>query len=253
MLDDFPEEHSTQRENLILDIVINQPQRVIYDWTELEIEHNNHKAVLYVMKDALKIDGIRVNVTAKTEQKIADHFGASLLTTKICDYIWHKAEERIRPSPQAISSSTKAMIEHSKRVDGQITNQLKLTSTVGKDWVLDNKTYGTNLACNHGWHYDTGLTYQGIKGNVNPSLLKNPKTGQYWYMIQARGTRHDQDHTDYSQVCRLMTRECDIDGKRMDILDVFQNPDLADIVNNDGVLNVTRISGVPKPNTTVIV
>lgn len=256
MLEDFPLSHGPDRENLILDIVKNQQDRLSYEWCSLKVEHNGHNGVFFVMTDALKIDGIRINVTADTEQRIADHWGASLMTAKISDLIWHNADIRLKPCLRSITSSTQAMIEHSQDIDKQLDGvdyDGKLLSTIGKHWILSNKLlYKTGMVCNHGWHFE-GNNFQGIKGNINPSLLKNPLNKMYWRMIQAEGTRHNNMHCDYSQICRLMTRECEIDGKKMDLLDVFKNKELSKLINNDGILHYTRINSVVKPNTIVVI
>lgn len=252
MLDDFPSKHGPDRENLILDIVESQKGRLSYDWCSLNVEQDNHAATFYVMNDALKIDGIRVNVTADTEQRIADKWGALLLTPKLSDLIWHFAEIRIEPRPRKITSSTNGMIQHSKDVDKQLIGldiSDKIISTVGKNWVITNKLINKQgMACNHGWHF-AGASFQGIKGNVNPSLLKNPSTKSYWRLIQSMGTAHDSsNHLDYSQVCRLVARECVVNGKSMDIIDVLKDGELSYLANHDGKLNVTRMSAVREPN-----
>ena len=246
-LSDFPGYNCPERENKILELIKNKSNRVDYYWVPLTCG----RIKLQVFGDALKIDGVRINITARTKQKIADMLGATLPTARICDLIWHSADIRINPRPQSISSTTAAMINHSKGIDSCLKDSVhteKLISTVGKYWIIDNKLSRPripNQACNYGWHFE-GSSFQGIKGNCNQSLLKDPKTGIYWRLIQPASFHHNSSHTDYSQICILVSRQCWVNEKEMDILDVLKDPELSSLINHDGVLRVLRQPGVPE-------
>ncbi len=215
-----------------------------YGYTYVDSIYNNHVANFKVFSDALKIDGYRVNVTAEDQQKIADILGCSLLTAKLSDMIWDQARIRVSPCIRPITSSVKAMLEHSTAIDkkiGENQNTKLLISTVGKDWIIDNTMNSPGKAINHGWHFE-GASCQGIAGNINPSLLKNPKTKQYWKLIQAVGTRHGSNHSDYSQVCRLVKLECIVDGKSMLFHDLLRDKELAPLASHCGpIKNVKQI------------
>jgi len=242
MLDDFPTKHGPEREEKIIQAV--RSGRAKYNFVKITSEHKDHKAEFQVFEDALKVDGIRVNVTPETQQAIADLLRCTLPTAKLYDLIWHQCEHRIDPQPRPITSSTAAMIEHSQKIDSElkkIGSPEGLKATVGKTWIIDNGlARKPDRACNHGWHFTKGANYKGIGGNINPSLLKNPETGRYWYMIQARGFHHGPQHVDYSQVCVLVSRQCWVDGEEKDLVDVLRDPELAPLANHDGVLNVLR-------------
>lgn len=256
MLSDFPKVHGKDREDKILNIIDNDPQRLHYTWISLDVESEGNVAKFFVMNDALKIDGIRVNVTADTQQRIADKLGAMLLTAKLSDLIWHHADIRLKPCTMPITSTTEAMIKHSQNVERQLKNidySEKLVSTVGKDWIIDQKMLNKHVSINHGWHFE-GNSYMGIKGNVNPSLLKNPKTEQYWRLIQSIGSAHKgTEHTDYSQICRLVTRECFINNEKMDIIDVLKDKKLCNLASHCGPMSIFRQSGVPQTSEFVVI
>jgi hypothetical protein len=247
MLDDFPSTHGPEREAKILECVRNG--RAKYNFVKITSEHNGHKAEFLVFEDALKVDGVRVNVNAITQQQIADLLRCILPTAKLYDIMWDQCKHRICPFPRTITSTTQAMIEHSQDIDESLAemnfpNGLK--STVGKIWIVDNSLASKpGKACNYGWHYGTQSAYKGIKGNVNASLMKD-SNGLYWYMIQGRGWHHDAMHTDYSQVCVLVSRQCWVDGVEMNVVDVLKNPELAPLANHDGVLKVLRQPNVPE-------
>lgn len=245
VLEDFPAVHGQEREAKIIQCV--RSGRAKYNFVKIKSEHNGHVAEFLVFEDALKVDGVRVNVSAVTQQQIADLLCCVLPTAKLYDLMWHLAENKADPHPQPITSTTAAMIDHSKKIDLEVGNAPGLKSTVGKIWIIDNSLASKpGKACNYGWHFNTGTSFKGIAGNVNASLIKNPKTGQYWYMIQSRGWHHSAAHVDYSQVCVLVSKQCWVDGQEMDIMDVFSNPELAPLCVHDGVLKVTRQPNVPE-------
>lgn len=233
------------REQAILQAALDG--KATNDWTTIESTYKDHVGKFHVFSDALKIEGIRVNVSAETEQKIADSMGCLLLTPKLADLAWAQATVKIAPRPRQITSSTQAMVEHSLAIDAQLPpNANGLIQTVGKHWVIDNLlATKPSKAMNYGWHFQ-GESYQGLKGEVVASLMKDPKTGQYMRLIQGRGTAHDMRHVDYSQTCVLVARECVVDGQTTDLTDVLQNPELAFLANQPGKMTLWRQPGVPE-------
>jgi hypothetical protein len=233
-----------EREKLIIQCIKDGLAQ--YNFVKLTISTLPNKIEILVFEDALKIDNIRINVSAKCQQQIADLLDCVLPTAKIYDWMWILCDNKINPSPQLISSSVKAMIAHSQRVDKlieSIGNPTGLKSTVGKTWILSNKLVNNKgKAVNYGWHFQ-GNTFQGIKGEVCASQMKNPKTGVYYRVIQGIGTKHDYNHSDYSQICSLVSRQCWVDGLRCDLAAVLQNYELADYLNHEGIIKLIRQPG----------
>lgn len=246
MLDDFPATQGPAREAKILEYV--RSKKVTFSLVTITSEYNGHKGEFQVFEDALKIDGVRVNVTADTQQQIADLLGCVLPTAKLYDLMWLECNHKIPPHPRPITSSTQAMIDHSKQIDEDLakTNAQGLKSTVGKTWIIHNSLASKpGKACNYGWHFE-GVTFKGIKGHLVESKLKNPNTNDYIRVIQPASLFHDPKHTDYSQVCVLVSRKCRVDEKEMDILDVLKDPELAILANHDGILKALRQPGTPQ-------
>ena len=211
------------------------------EWAEIRSTANGHEALVRVMADALKIDGVRVNVSAHTAQVIADEIGGVLLTPKLSDLIFAQAARVLRPKPRRISSSTAAMVAHSRAIDAELGDRVDgLVATVGKDWVLTNQTWQlVDRVANYGWHF-RGSKYQGLRGEPSVSA-KGVR------VIQGVGTRHDARYVDYSQVCRLASEVCLVDGVEHDLRAVMMDAELAPLVSHEGPLRVTRIPGVPSP------
>jgi len=203
------------------------------------------------MEDALRIDDVRVNVTAVLAQKLADIFDASLPTAMVADMMFAAAVRRAAPCPVQISTSTASMIKHSQSVDKQLKNQgtTGLVATCGKHWVLDKKLESKpQAACNYGWHFN-GSSFQGIKG-FSPA---SSEAGHNVRVIQPNTTGHDALHVDYSQICQLVSQTCWIDNVEMKFSDILKDPAYADLVSHQGALNIDRQPGtVPITGTIVL-
>lgn len=229
--------------------ILQQVQAGAYEarWSTIKSTNGADTAVFIVMADALKVEGVRVNVSARLEQQLADTLNCTLLTPKLADLIWLQAQISIPPYPRQITSSTQAMIEHSQKLDSffaSMGNPPGLASTVGKHWVIDKDLAAhPGKAENYGWHF-TGSSYQGIKGEPVATLTKDPKTGSYYRLIQGRGWAHDASHVDYSQTCVLVRRQCWVNGTLRNIEDVLTDPSLAPLAAHNGVTEIVRQPGV---------
>lgn len=246
----FPEcpagdhEQWAEREQLIIDAVQDGDYDV--EFRTVVIRDDDHEVELSVFADALKVDGIRVNGTAATCQHVADLTGCCLLTPKIADQVWLQRDVTLEPNTQTINSTTAGMIKHHEAIE-QGLDKLDvaegLIDTIGKLWVLDEDIVRAqklpNQAINYGWHFRPGTSWGGINGNVTASLIKDPETKQYVHMIQSRGWHHDIAHVDYSQVIRLVARDCLLDGQEADLADILKG-DLASLVSHNGKLSFHR-------------
>lgn len=242
----LPDQASPAREQAILDLIDQGAFEV--SWALVTSQHNGHEATFQIMADALKIEGVRVNVSAKTQQKIADLLGCLLLTPKLADLAWIQRDIHLQPFPRGNTngmSSTQAMLDHSAKIDKALAaggETRGLIGTVGKHWVIDNDlAVKKDRAMNYGWHFE-GANFQGIGGEVVASLQKDKK-GRYLRLIQGRGTAHDMSHVDYSQICVLVNNECVLDGQPAKLADILVDPDLAGLASHQGVMKVLRQPG----------
>ncbi len=219
-----------------------------YTTSTVTSTYQGHTAVFYVFSDALKIEGVRINVSANIEQQIADRLGCLLLTPKLADMIWEQRTVTLPPMPRPITSATSAMIDNSAKIDAALAaqgNPPGLVSTTGKHWVIDQSLASKpGKACNYGWHF-AGSNFQGLLGEVAVSLIKD-SSGQYLRLIQGRGWAHDMSHVDYSQICVLVQRNCTVDGQDCDLVDLLKDPVLSYLASNTGVMTIFRQPGVPE-------
>lgn len=240
-LDDWPRQAGAERSERILAAV--KAGRYEHSWCPLELSDGQGTLRLMVSCDALKVDGVRVNVDARTQQLIADHIGAVLLTPKLADEIYARAK-KLAPKPQPITSSTQAMIDHSARVDAEVTRVGGgLVADVGKDWVLAKSIFSQTAraarkAANYGWHVPT-QQYQGLRA-------ERSVTGGF--VIQGVGTAHDSSHSDYSQVARFVRRVGLFGELPVDLSLVYtgRDPGTA-LVSHEGPLPDWRQPGADDP------
>lgn len=240
----LPPDPTPERERVIQELVRDGDCE--YAWTSITSTSGSHTAEFSVFSDALKIDGIRVNVTAETAQAVADTLDCLLLTPKLADLMWLQRAVTLPPFPRGNTngmSTTQAMVDHSTKIDSALAalpDATGLIGTVGKHWVIDNGLLGkpAGTAMNYGWHFE-GQSFQGNAFDTTASLIKDG-SGQLVRLIQGRGTRHNKIHVDYSQVCVLVHRTCTVDGSEMSLTDVLADPDLAPLANHTGVLKVLR-------------
>jgi len=140
------------------------------------------------------------------------------------------------------------MLKHSTNVDARLKSLSTLDGLVadpGKHWILDKKLeQSARRACNYGWHF-TGPSYQGISGFPVASKL-NSLGSKTIKVIQPNATAHDALHSDYSQICQLVSQTCWVDGVEKRFFELLKDPTLATLVNHQGPLKVTRQPGVPE-------
>jgi hypothetical protein len=149
-----------------------------------------------VTADAVKLDGVRFPVTARTAQLIADILEARLTTPLLEDLIETDASARITSLTwdYRTMQTPEAIAGFNQEIDRQLFSleaaRNELVSCVGKSWVLtrelETKPVGTS--CNYGMFRPDG------------PYLSVTRHYQLW---QQPGYRHNIEHWDYSQVLRL--------------------------------------------------
>ena len=204
-----------------------------YCWTDLHITSGELEATFRVFCDALKVGGIRVNVSAEEAQLIADELGAHLPTAKLLDERYRAAVIDTEPQPKyyegGVGMDTQmACIEHNERVSSAVgTPRAGIIQNVGKHWILDRRATDSRSVL-YGWYVDTEEpTWKGIKLHkaVTPGLQ----------VIQPVSTAHDYHHKDYSMTLLLLHGECVVNGKTMATKEVLTTAELSQLLLHDGM------------------
>lgn len=249
-LDDWPRGEPSgaellRRRERILDAVASG--RAEHEWCPLQLADSSGNVLhLRVSCDALKIDGVRVNVDATVQQQVADRLGALLLTPKLVDEIYRRSA-KLPPSPQPITASVEGMIAHSGRVDQLARDRQARTppalANVGKDWVITKRLFtpenvSARKAANYGW--------LGTEVSKFPSVTGLP-------IIQNIGLVHSRDHSDYSQQARFVHRKAIWNEQPVDLADVYigRAPGTG-LVSHEGALPGARMpdAGTTPPTPT---
>jgi hypothetical protein len=219
LLTTLPEKHSVAREHLLLEVV----RRKLHDepkWVTLTTRFRGHVAEIEVSADALKLHGVRFDLTADGAQQVADMLGTILPTPYVLELIWEQAEIKLKPCTlpaDAKMSNTTRMVRHSRCVDQSIGGRTGLVANVGKHWVLSNRILERRgAAANFGW----------FRHGRRP--------------IQTVGTVHDRGHTDYSQVVRLVKSTVRVNGHPMHMREVGGSHELWGLVSDEGPLRIFR-------------
>ncbi len=247
---DLPPENGPARDAVILDHIARADYQS--NWAlVLATSPKGRAIVLEMMADALAINSVRINVSAALAQTIADRLGCLLPTPKIADLLYLSAKARgpvLMPSPQVITSSTAAMVDHSRRIDAALS-RLALppavdgaapVQTVGKHWVITNGLLShPGKACNYGWHV-AGAAPRSSWAGIYVDYAVTPGLG----VIQAPGFAHDAGHSDYSQILQLVHGRCTVDGVDTDLRQALQDPDLSAALSHEGPLQILRQPGI---------
>lgn len=244
----FPQNLS-DRNKYILQCVQNGKYEM--EWAPLTSSIPGHQARFWVSADALKIEGVRVNVSAYLQQQIADLIGASLLTVKLADLRFAQAQIRLEPHPRPITAQTQAMIEQSGKIDQDLQGKEitgKIIDTLGKHWCISDELIRAPKiqALNYGWHFAGSPSFHGIKGYPCDSGQIDPISHLPYHTIQNSATAHDYNHTDYSQIACLVRLDCEVDGQPMPLLDLLRHPQLSFLASHSGPMTITRQPSVPE-------
>lgn len=223
-LSDWPDDHGPARDRFILDRV--RSGEFDHDFCPLKLRDSAGNVLeVFVSCDAMKFEGVRMQMSAKVQQIIADELNAVMLTPKLVDQIYLAATEanRLRPSKQfrPITSKTDASIDHSRRVDEDADDRgasiLPAFANVGKDWVIAKVIFTTKAraarkAANYGWLTPTRILRTDERAVFAPGTLA----------VQGVGTAHDFTHDDYSQIGRWARRDAFFNGQPVDLADVYK-------------------------------
>lgn len=237
----LPEQPGPARDGDILTYIRGNQYAVT--WASITTAANGHLAEFMVFADALKIEGVRITMSAYLEQTVADMLGCSLLTPRLADLVYANRSTMLVPhtqTPNASMVTSSVMIAQSASLDNSISAQPYkpgIVSTVGKHWVISNLlTTHANKAINYGWHIQ-GNAFAGVKW---PGSVSLPGIS----VIQNPGWAHAAHEVDYSQNCVLVARTCYVDGVTRDLHDVLQDPVLSSLVSVEGPLKTLRQPGV---------
>ncbi len=175
-----------------------------------------------VMPDYLAIgsdeDFCRIPMTPGTAQRLADLFGASLLTAKLSDHIWSKAEVKLEPFFYRPVGNANELVTKFEEHNAQIEMQLaeaggkhgQLVAGIKKDVILSSRIADRpDRVVIYGWHHPDGSPIQPVY------------SGHIWWYV------------DYSHGIRFMNTQVLVDGRPVKISDLLNDPVLFSILSDE--------------------
>lgn len=180
------------------------------DLRSIRIKHPTDPALeafVRVMSDALKLgvpgDSVRITVSHRTAQAIADLLGMSMPTAKLTDAYDDTAVEKMEPQnwlrTEGAPSSIEAMEADDRSIDAAAGKVVASPGTPWKVWINhqrlahpENEPHGKATAINYG-----GFTSKPAVQPPTPGPRPS-ETGRRNVYQQAGGF-HDVDHVDESQ------------------------------------------------------
>ena len=70
---------------------------VIVEWTLVSVRYAQHEITFVTLRDAVRINGIRVSADALETQRVADRLGARLATPRLVDLRYLAAKRNLKP------------------------------------------------------------------------------------------------------------------------------------------------------------
>lgn len=191
-----------------------------------------HTLQYEVLPDYLAVgsdeDYCRIPMNPHTAQRLADLFGASLITAKLSDHIYEHAEVRLAPffyKPIGNANETvekfvihNTQIEKQKAAAGGTDGQL--IAGIKKDVILSERiAQRPDRVVIYGWHKPDGQPIQPVySGHID------------WYV-------------DYSHGIRLMNQKVLLDGKTVSIATLLADPILYRVLSDEA--QPMTITGYP--------
>lgn len=183
-----------------------------------------HKVSYEVMPDYLSVgsdaDFCRIPMNPHTAQRLATMFGASLLTAKLSDNIYNRAEVKLAPFNYVPMGNANELVPKFEEHNAQIEKQRieaggingQLVAGIKKDVILSARiAKQPDKVVIYGWHKSDGSPIQPVySGHVD------------WYV-------------DYSHGIRLINNQVIIDGRHALLTEVLKDPVLYKIFSDENM------------------
>jgi hypothetical protein len=174
---------------------------------------------------------VRIPMTPMTAQRICDAFGFVVPTRKIVDEIYRNAALRLSPSPMKPGNQMSSLAyyqQHNSTIDRQLGSKRasnRLIAGHKKDIVNTNILARRPLqVAIYGWH-------RGIGSPIQPLSLV-----------------HINSYADYSHGLRLIRDVMVVDGKKMLVRKLMQDPELSSLLSDEGPVYNHRLPTKAHPS-----
>ncbi|MCI0523353.1 MAG: hypothetical protein L0Y37_06845 [Bacteroidales bacterium] len=183
-----------------------------------------HTLEYEVMPDYLAIgsdeDFCRIPMNPRTAQRLADLFGASLLTAKLSDHIWSQAEVKLEPFFYKPVGNANELVTKFEEHNTQIEMQLAeaggrhglLVAGIKKDVIISSRiAERPDRVVIYGWHKPDSKPIQPVY------------SGHVWWYV------------DYSHGIRFMNDQVLVDGRPCLMSELLKDPVLFRLFSDEAV------------------
>jgi hypothetical protein len=179
-----------------------------------------HMLSFDVMPDYLSLgtdqDFLRMPMTPQTATQVAESFGCVLPTKLMVDLIHDAATVKLEPKPLGEPrEKVEQFANHHRIIEEQLKNHKRgdLVSGIKKDIIHTNRIFEKpHRVAIYGWHQLDGKPIQPV------TIV------------------HVDTYVDYSHGVRLVKRTATLDGKPKDVREIYRDPNLAQLLSDEGVL-----------------
>jgi hypothetical protein len=183
-----------------------------------------HTMIYEAMPDYISVgndsDFYRIPMNPYTAQRIADLFGGSLLTSKLSDHIYSRADIKLAPFNYVPVGNANELVTKFEAHNQQIEKQFveaggrrgDLVAGIKKDVILSARIADQpGKVVIYGWHKPDGNPIQPVY------------SGHIWWYV------------DYSHGIRLINDQIILDGKTALVSEILQDPVLFKILNDETI------------------
>lgn len=187
-----------------------------------DLAGNLHSVTFEVMPDYLSVgsdsDFCRIPMNPYTAQRLASHFGASMITSKLSDFIYKTAEVKLKPFNYIPVGNENELvskfIEHNSQIEKQLReaggSHGQLIAGIKKDVILSARIAAQpGKVVIYGWHKPDGKPIQPVY------------SGHIWWYV------------DYSHGIRLINNQVLVDGKLRLFTEILRDPLLYRIFSDE--------------------
>lgn len=173
-----------------------------------------NRLTYWVAPDYLSVgtqsDWVRIHVTGRLANELADRLECFLPTRKMVDQIYKQAKIKLAPVPMyAFRDGTPTFWQHHLIIEGQRKGREGLIAGIKKDLVQTgrlNEPGNKDRVAIYGWH------------RLDGSPIQKLYTGHIWWYV------------DYSQAVRLVYQRMRVNGKWVHYKEVFRNESLRKLI-----------------------
>lgn len=178
---------------------------VEHEWTTIEVGDETWK----VSRDALRVDGVRINPTFREALEWAKRFGAQMPPPRVLDARWREADLKNRFHCQKLWEGENDGALHSRLIDEDIAahgSAPRIVGNPGKPWTKKRADGVCELYGIYGPR-DKATTYRGTLMCWGLPVYESESGETSDYIAQrSSDSSHNDEHGDYMTVLLLAIR-----------------------------------------------